>query len=34
MIEKFNRHGWNSLEKQEQNLLAKECIKFYSKQPY
>lgn len=34
MIEKFNRYGWNSLEKQEQNLLAKECIKFYSKQPY
>lgn len=34
MIEKFNRHGWNSLEKQEQNILAKECIKLYSKQPY
>lgn len=34
MIEKFNRYGWNSLEKQEQNTLVKECIKFYSKQPY
>lgn len=34
MIEKFNKYGWSSLEKQEQNTLAKECIKLYSKQPY
>lgn len=34
MIEKFNKYGWSSLEKQEQNTLGRECIKFWEKQPY
>ena len=34
MIEKFNKHGWNSLDNQEQNTLAKECVKFWDEKPY
>lgn len=34
ILEKFNKSGWRSLEKGEQNVFVRKCIQSYSKQPY